>query len=301
MTTQAINALTPWFGAKRTLAPDIVSAIGPHTTYFEPFCGSMAVLLAKPPCRSETVNDLHADLTNLARVIQHETEGPKFYRRLRRTLMSEGIFGDAIEAVGLPFDGTLSVDRAYHYFVVSWLGRNGVAGTNVGTHSFCVRYTSTGGTPGKRWASAADSVMSWRERLRQVTILRRDAFEVIGKIEDAAGTVIYVDSPYLPSTRSGWKGGGKQSRYLHDFTPADHPRLAKLLARFSRTRVVVSYYDSPELADLYPGWSVRRLKAGKGIANASKRDEEGRTDAPEVLLVNDGVKAEVAARSSLFD
>ena len=300
--TQAINALVPWFGGKRTLAPEIVAELGDHACYFEPFCGSMAVLLAKPPCRSETVNDLHADLTNLARVIQHPLEGPRFYRRLRRTLVSEGIFRDAIEKFSEPFGGELDGDRAYHYFVVSWLGRNGIAGTTVGQrrgagHSFCVRYTSNGGTPSRRWASAAESVMSWRERIRAVTILRRDALEVIGKIEDKAGTVVYVDSPYLPSTRSGWDGSGGTARYLHDFTLEDHSRLAAALGRFRQTRVVVSYYDSPELATLYPGWRVRRLEASKGIANASKRGGGGATEALEVLLVND--MAESGA--SLFD
>ncbi|MEU0568870.1 hypothetical protein ABZ297_26305 [Nonomuraea sp. NPDC005983] len=32
-----------------------------HTHYIEPFCGSLAVLLAKLPARLETVNDLDRD------------------------------------------------------------------------------------------------------------------------------------------------------------------------------------------------------------------------------------------------
>ena len=61
-----IGAIAPWFGSKRSMAPIIVSELGPHSAYWEPFCGSMAVLMAKPPCIMETVNDLHADLINLA-------------------------------------------------------------------------------------------------------------------------------------------------------------------------------------------------------------------------------------------
>jgi len=64
-----IKALVPWFGSKRRLAPEIVRELGPHAAYWEPFCGSLAVLLAKPPCPMETVNDLHADLVNLANAI----------------------------------------------------------------------------------------------------------------------------------------------------------------------------------------------------------------------------------------
>ena len=92
-----IKAIAPWFGAKRNLALRIVELLGKHSVYWEPFCGSMAVLLAKPACKMETVNDLHGDLINLARVIQHEQLALKFYRRLRRTLMHEQIFREAAE------------------------------------------------------------------------------------------------------------------------------------------------------------------------------------------------------------
>ena len=56
-----INAIVPWFGSKRYLAPRIVEQLGPHRAYWEPFCGSLAVLLAKPVASQETVCDLHAE------------------------------------------------------------------------------------------------------------------------------------------------------------------------------------------------------------------------------------------------
>jgi hypothetical protein len=70
VTTMLITAVVPWFGGKRTMAQIIVDVIGKHKAYWEPFCGSMAVLMAKPAVASETVNDLHSDLINLSWVIQ---------------------------------------------------------------------------------------------------------------------------------------------------------------------------------------------------------------------------------------
>lgn len=86
-----IKALAPWMGGKRTMAPAIVEELGKHTQYFEPFCGSMAVLMAKEPSQKETVNDLHGDLTNLAWVLQRQSEAEVLYERLQRTLVSERI------------------------------------------------------------------------------------------------------------------------------------------------------------------------------------------------------------------
>ena len=67
-----LKALAPWFGSKRGLAPTIVEQLGPHKYYIEPFCGSLAVLLAKDPTSHELACDLHGDLVNLGRVCQEQ-------------------------------------------------------------------------------------------------------------------------------------------------------------------------------------------------------------------------------------
>lgn len=280
-----ISAIAPWFGSKRTLAPEIVRQLGPHRAYWEPFCGSMAVLLEKPECSSETVNDLHGDLINLARVIRDRHYGPALYRQLRRTMIHERLFGDAeteingntIE-VGADDDAQLDLARAYSFFMATWLGRNGVAGTTKGScgKQFCVRYTKNGGHQGTRFNSAVSSIAFWRRRMREVCILRRDGFDLLERIDDQEGTAIYLDPPYLV----------KQAAYVHDFKDADHARLAKALRRFKRARVVVSYYEHADLAKLYKGWSKLECTIAKGLGNQGKRGQNGRVDAPEVLLIN---------------
>jgi len=270
-----ITALAPWFGAKRTLAPVIVTEFGPHRTYWEPFCGSMAVLLAKPRCAMETVNDLHGDLVNLARVIQHPLQGPELYRRLRRVLLCEELFQEAAETIkrDLP---KLPVDRAFDYFVSAWFGRNGVAGTSGYNANFCVRYTNRGGHAATRWRGAVASIPAWRRRLANVTILSRCGIEICERIADESGTVIYADPPYL----------AKGAKYEHDFTTADHERLAAALRRFRLARVVVSYYEHPQLLSLYPGWTKREVYTTKSLVSQGRRDRNNKVQAPEVLLIN---------------
>lgn len=304
MSAQVIGAIAPWFGAKRAIGGLIAGEIGPHSVYWEVPCGSMAVLLSMPPCKAETVVELHGDLVNLGRVIQHPALGPKLYRRLRRAWSSESEFRDALAVVrSAECDpATPDVDRAFAYFVASWQGMNGVAGTSEFNTSFCRRFSSTGGDPGARWAGAVRSIPAWRRRLERVTIIHGDMFDILGKIADRPGTAIYCDPPYLE----------KGARYKHDFRRempddphplvrkfGDHGRLALALRRFESARVVVSYYDHPALAELCPGWNVRRLDAAKNMVNSGKAGRDGRVDAPEVLLVNGPLAS--APRSSLFD
>lgn len=279
MSEAAITSLAPWFGSKRTMAPVIVQALGSHSVYWEVFSGSMAVLLCKPSCRTEIVNDLHGDLVNLARCVQHPTAGPALYRRLRRVLASQELFNDSLAVIrSEEGDSVVSpdIDRAFHYFVASWQGMSGMAGTKTTNTHFAKRFTSGGGDSAARWLGAVRSIPQWRRRLERVQILRSDGIELCEKIEDLEGVVIYCDPPYLK----------KGAKYLHDFAPADHSRLAAALARFKRTRVVVSYYADPQLAALYPGWHLREIDASKGLVNAGRRDQGGRTSAPEVLLSN---------------
>lgn len=278
-----IKAIAPWFGGKRTLAPVIVKELGKHRAYWEPFCGSMAVLLAKEPSSMETVNDLHDDLINLARIIKHREYGAAFYRRLRRVPFSELEFQEAKERfhADLPplqrCNCGIHPGRATDYFIVSWMGMNGVAGTPNHNLNFCRRYTKNGGAPAKRWRGAVETIPEFRRRLREVAVLCGDGIAMCEKIEDAENTVIYADPPYLV----------KGSKYLHDFDWLAHRRLAKILCRFQKTRVVVSYYDHPDLAAMYPGWTVVDAATTKAMVSSGKRGEKGfAKSAPEVLLIN---------------
>jgi DNA adenine methylase len=274
-----LGAILPWFGSKRTLAPLIVRELGEHHTYFEPFCGSMAVLLAKPAVRMETVNDMHGDLVNLARVIRDPTLGPKLYRMCRRTIMAEAMHNEISKRMKLRGWQTCPekpcLDRAFDFYFTSWVGRNGVTGTSSYNQGFAARYTPGGGHGATRWAGAVNSLLAFRKRLSQTTILNRDGFDLIEKLDDSFGVSIYCDPPYLV----------KGAKYVHDFESADHEKLAFSLRRFVRTRIVVSYYEHPRLESLYPGWTKVECPQTKALISGNGRTK-GSAKAPEVLLIN---------------
>lgn len=73
MTHGDLRAPFPYFGGKRRAAARIWDALGDPGLYVEPFAGSAAVLLARPPVsgrRGETINDLDGWLVNAWRSIQ---------------------------------------------------------------------------------------------------------------------------------------------------------------------------------------------------------------------------------------
>jgi DNA adenine methylase len=280
-----IGAMAPWFGSKRTLALEIVRELGSHCSYWEPCCGSMAILLAKAACGMEVVNDLHRDLINLARVVASE-RAVELFEMAARTLMASDLFVEAknacyeSECEPAPSINEVTdahVKRAWAFLVMSWQGRNGSSGTIASNITVARRFTHNGGSGGLRWRSAVDSIPFWHARLRSVQILNMDAFELLERVGDQCGSAIYLDPPYLK----------KGSKYLHDFTSDDHEHLASLLKRFKEARVVVSYYDDERLDTLYAGWTKRSVAISKALVNQGKRDQKGEVvKAPEVLLIN---------------
>jgi DNA adenine methylase len=298
-----VKAILPWFGGKRTLAPAIVDELGPHTQYFEPFCGSMAVLFAKEPSQKETVNDLHGDLVNLARVLQRIDQAEELYDRLGRVVLCETL----LEEAGVYLEDGQARDRdevdwAYWYFLASWIQRNGVAGTDRQGYQIAVRWTKNGGSPTVRFRHAVESIPAWHARLLNVVVLHRDAFRILDRFEDCVGTAIYCDPPYAADSRTGYTtAAGEHSRYRHeldhDGTAANllgekvidgHERIRNELAIYKRSRVVVSYYDCPRIRELYAGWTFVEKTMRKNLNVQSMRDRKvGQVkDAPEILIIN---------------
>lgn len=276
-----IGAVVPYFGGKRNLAPEIVAEVGPHRSWWELCCGSLAVTLAKPKAAMETVVDKHGHVHNLVEVVKNPTLGPKLYRRLRREVMDDRLFADARATLSVIQPSDAPLLHAHAYFVVSWMGRNGMAGTRDSNTTYSARYTHNGGHAAKRFAAAVDSIPAWRRRLREVTFLGKDVFEVAPKIEDDEGVGVFADPPYIE----------EGDRYLHAFSAEDHARFAEEMGRFRKARVVLTYYDHPRLRELYPPledggrWTHRRIEVSKSLASAGSR---GETDvrATEVLVMN---------------
>ena len=169
-----LSAPLPWFGSKRTLAPEIVKHFGPHDTYYEPFCGSCAVLFAKSPSRLEVASDKHSDVINLLKCLREEKQDRAIWEFVERMPVSETMFAEAAERMKSPIEDEYYCDqfRAIDFLVVSWQGPSGLAGTK-NKPRFAKRNTASGGSTAARWRNVGQSIPAWHERLRNVELTRQ--------------------------------------------------------------------------------------------------------------------------------
>lgn len=246
----------PYYGGKQMLAERLVALLPSHRHYVEPYAGSLAVLLAKPRVPFETVNDLDGDLTNLW--TQLRTRRAEFEETCALTPHSRAEFAAALAAatdptVWAPLD---PFERARLTWVLLTQGRSGGTGRNTDWRYFADPGTSSFSMP--RYLEAYVGRFGPAvARLCGVSLESRPALDVVATYGKYPRVLLYVDPPYVHSTR---KGRG----YRHEMTDDDHRNLAKGL-RAARAAVVLSGYPS-DLYDLelYPDWHRLEMPAGTG-------------------------------------
>ena len=277
----AVLPPVPYFGGKITAAPRIVGLLPPHQHYVEPYAGSLAVLLAKPRSQMETVNDLDGALVTFWRVLREQPA--ELARVCALTPHSRAEYTAVLDMLGENADSDLETAR--RVFVQLTQGRAGTrqrsgwrhyvdpAGSGSGMPDYLDAYV-------RRITAAA-------ERLAGVTLECRPALDLIERYGREADVLLYVDPPYLGSTRNarGRRRGDHWGHYLHDMPGEDdHRALADALTA-AAAAVVLSGYASPLYDELYAGWHRVEFAAftGQGAHAGVGRSAFNRT---EVLWSN---------------
>jgi DNA adenine methylase len=197
-----------WHGGKHDLASFIISRMPPRCAnpnkpdpadsgwlhYVEPYFGGGAVLLGQDPDGiSEVVNDRNHDLTNFWRVLQNPDAFSRFRRCVEAVPFSELEFNDAAAPAGD------AVDRAVRFFVRC---RQSLAGRMKGFTGITKTRTRRGmNNEVSAWLTCVEGLPAVHDRLKRVLILNDEALTVIRK-QDGSRTFLYLDPPYLDSTRT---------------------------------------------------------------------------------------------------
>lgn len=223
-----MRAILKYPGAKNRIAKWIVEHIPKHKVYCEPFFGSGAVLFNKEPCYNEIVNDIDNDVYNFFKVLR--TEPSKLAEAIRLTPYSRTEYEMAYRS-----DTLDDVERARLFAIKCW---QGFGCGNKYKNGFRRGIGATSPNPAKAWKELYETLIEGAERLKNVQIEHKDAIDLIQSLRGKE-TFIYVDPPYLLSTR-------KTNLYNHELDDEYHKRLLKVICD-SDCKIMISGYDN----DLY--------------------------------------------------
>jgi len=246
-----------YFGGKTNLADRIVALMPEHEGYVEPFAGSLSVLLAKPAAKKvEVANDIDGRLMTFWRVLR---ERPlELARAAAMTPHSRGEL-----EVAMTFHVDLDdLEVARRVWVLLTQGRSRTL-QRTGWR-FYADVSGTSASFSQYMTAYRERLLPAAERIKDVSLECRDAVEVIEQYGRFESNLLYVDPPYLGSTRGG-------SRYSHEMaTRAEHDRLLDALVGV-RATVMLSGYASELYDERLGAWERVELKASSGNAKVSAR------------------------------
>jgi DNA adenine methylase len=257
-----------WYGGKYSHLDWLLPLLPECHHYCEPFAGSGAVLINRPPAPVETYNDIDGEVVNFFRVLRSHSE--ELTRAIALTPFSREEYFEAI--YGRPTEN--KVEMARRFYVRARQTRTGLAQTaSLGRWANC-KDTSRGGMSGvvSRWLGGEKSLEIIAERLLRVQIENRPAVDVI-QLYDGPDTLFYCDPPYIHETR------GDDAAYSFEMNMQEHEELARVLRRV-RGKVALSGYDHPTMETLYPSPNWYKTLAPEKTIHSTKDTRQ------EVLWTN---------------
>ncbi|HEY5834948.1 DNA adenine methylase [Streptomyces sp.] len=266
--TPGLRPPFPYFGAKGRLAGRLADLLPDHRVYVEPFAGSAAVLLAKPPSPVEVINDLDGNVVTFFRALRDEPKA--LVRALRLTPYAR----DEFLAADLSAAGLSDLERARRFFVRTTQGHNAAGSGGRAGWSNGIRARHTDATATRGLVDRLDQIA---ERLHAVVVDNRDARDVIAQ-HDAPDAAFYLDPPYLADTRQSGRDYAQEAD-SEEF----HRDLADFL-RAVRGTVLLSGYPSPLYNELYAGWD--RIEITMHRATTNSRGRVGVPRGTEVVWPN---------------
>lgn len=232
-----------WYGGKFSHLDWLLPLLPDAHHYCEPFSGSAAILLNRPPSPVETYNDIDGEVVNFFRVLRNSRES--LVEAIGLTPFSREEFYLSLQTNGTKLS---DLERARRFFVRARQARTGLAQTaSLGRWANC-KQTSRAGMSGvvSRWLGSVEALPEIAERLLRVQIENRPAADVI-KLYDDRATLFYCDPPYLHSTR------GDSKAYGYEMAENEHRELAELLCTI-KGKVAISGYRNKLMDELYKRW-----------------------------------------------
>lgn len=251
-----------WYGGKFSHLEWLLPILPEAHHYCEPFGGSGAVLLNRPPSPVETYNDIDGEVVNFFRVLREQRE--ELVSMIGLTPFSREEYFLAISDHD---DEIAPLERARRFFIRARQARTGLAQTaTLGRWANC-KNTSRAGMSGvvSRWLGSVESLPEIALRLLRVQIENRPAADVISLYDDDR-TLFYCDPPYPHGAR------GDSRAYGYEMSDGDHRELASQLLEV-KGKVALSGYRCDLLDELYADWNLHLAPPKQSHAIKKPRQE----------------------------
>lgn len=263
-----------WYGGKYSHLDWLLPLLPSTTHYCEPFSGSGAVLINRPPSPVETLNDIDGDVVNFFRVLRDSKE--ELLEAIGLTPFSRE---ELRIAVNEPSGKISDLERARRFFVRARQVRTGLAQTaSEGRWAHC-KLTSRSGMAGavSRWLGSVEGLAEIAQRLLRVQIENAPAIEVIQRY-DSPETLFYCDPPYVHASRSD------TNAYAYEMSDEEHRELARVL-RQVKGKVALSGYACDLMDELYGDWTTIEApsRAAHSTNTGADNKKQPRT---EMLWIN---------------
>lgn len=294
---EMLKAPFAYFGGKSSVADLVWDALGDPKHYIEPFCGSAAVLLARPNWNPkediETINDADGHVCNCWRALQAAPDEVAKWcdwpvnhcdlsARRKRLVEHGGKLKDTLIADDSYFDAKLA---GYWIWCAScWIGSGMTSPNQIphvsdggqGVHALGqIPHVSDGGHGVQEPYNT--NIYEWfrrlSERLRYVRVVCGDWTRLCGgNWQDIMGTAgVYFDPPYDMHLRD-------DGIYDHDSVGLSERVRAWCLERGTRPsyRIVLSGYEGEHNELERHGWRVKCWKAQGGYGNLGDENSRGK-------------------------
>jgi DNA adenine methylase len=232
-----------FFGGKSYISNKIRATFPPHLNYVEPYAGGLSVLLSGDgEGVSEVANDINPQLQNFWAVMSDQEQFALFRRFAEATPFSEVCWQSANKWK----DATVlqPYQKAWTFFVRSRMSMAGRMKNFAPTSKARTRRNMNEQV--SAWISAVDGLPEVYHRLRRVLILNREALDVIEEY-DLVNTLIYIDCPYLPETRTS------PDVYDFEMTVEQHEDLLRRIVKCN-AMVAISGYPSVLYNEALKDW-----------------------------------------------
>jgi DNA adenine methylase len=221
--------------------------------FVDVFGGSGAVTMGSG-FDKRVFNDVDGDVVHFFRVLADPVLATAMFRKLKRLPMARELF-DGWNAVyvdgGKSFSALGDVDRAVAFFYRSAFAyggkvRNGGFAASLGDRSGCKEI--------KRYRNVMRRMAELRRFWEGTVIENLDFEKLVRSYGTRRGALLFCDPPYF----------GTERYYSRDFPAADHERLASVVMAVP-AKVVMTYYETPEIRALYPQshWRYVRMESVK--------------------------------------